>query len=449
MTLAQEALASPLHEALPARPDFADVYREHLTAVWQYVRSRVWNHHEAQDATSEVFVRAFRSWTRYEVARGEVAPWLFRIAQRTVVDWLRRRPRELSMPEEMMSLSAFGEDPEAELEHREDLARLGEVLQELTDRERDAIALRFAAELSFAEISEVLDLSPPAAKMMVWRAINRLRALFFRQEEPEVEPVPVAVGRAAAVTGGPTQPDARLAELLAALAVAHRFEVPPDLPGRIASCVGCTKQVQAGRGRRGWKGRRAGPKREAGSIGGDRLQENDAFAVQRVSSMHPRLWAIARRFGIVPFVGLGWGLIAPSCFVCIGGALPFVGFGLTSVVGLSAHSLGLVLAPLALIPLWLNYRRHGMPLAILLGMLGAAGILLHNLGHLRAWPATVGGYGLVWEYGLRIGVALVLAGTALNAVTMVIWVTRQRRGLADALAEGCPVPRRLRPSEPR
>jgi RNA polymerase sigma-70 factor (ECF subfamily) len=76
-----------------ATPDFADVYQGQLASVWRYVRSRVPNHHEAEDVTSEVFARAWRSWGRFDPRRGGIAPWLLRIAQRTVQDWLRRQGR--------------------------------------------------------------------------------------------------------------------------------------------------------------------------------------------------------------------------------------------------------------------------------------------------------------------------------------------------------------------
>src|SRR5947209_20106907 len=74
-------------------PDFADVYREQLLPVWRYVRSRVQDRHEAEDLTSEVFARAWRSWGSFDAGRGEVAPWLWKIAQRTVIDWNRRTGR--------------------------------------------------------------------------------------------------------------------------------------------------------------------------------------------------------------------------------------------------------------------------------------------------------------------------------------------------------------------
>src|SRR5438445_10670936 len=60
-------------------PDFADVYREQLLPVWRYVRSRIPDRHEAEDVTSDVFARAWRSWGRFDAGRGPVAPWLLSI----------------------------------------------------------------------------------------------------------------------------------------------------------------------------------------------------------------------------------------------------------------------------------------------------------------------------------------------------------------------------------
>ncbi len=126
--------------------DFADVYQDHLASVWRYVRSRVWGYHDAQDVTAEVFTRAWRSWSSYNPRKGPVAPWLFRIAQRTVVDFQRRHQGREPIP-------ASGS---AELEHRpvsvvegidaallddEVLTALGEALAELGERYVDCVVL--------------------------------------------------------------------------------------------------------------------------------------------------------------------------------------------------------------------------------------------------------------------------------------------------------------------
>lgn len=119
-----------LAERSEAGEDFADVYQEQIAPVWRYVRSRIWSYHDAQDVTAEVFARAWRSWPNYNPRRGAAAPWIFRIAQRTVTDWLRRRHGdELPRPDvsslDRSAVASISERIETALLDQEVLTRLG------------------------------------------------------------------------------------------------------------------------------------------------------------------------------------------------------------------------------------------------------------------------------------------------------------------------------------
>ena len=78
---------------------FEDVYREHVTPVWRYVRLRVPSDSDAEDVTSQVFEKALRSWPSYDAGRGSVAGWLVGIARHAVADWWRKHGRELPTDE--------------------------------------------------------------------------------------------------------------------------------------------------------------------------------------------------------------------------------------------------------------------------------------------------------------------------------------------------------------
>lgn len=161
-----------------AVPSFEDVYRDNLPGVWSYVRARVPGVHEAEDVAAEVFERALGAWDRYDPSRGTVGAWLYRIAHNTVVDWWRRRrpggmPRE--SPVEVPDTPGPGAD-EAVLRN-ETVSRLRTALRELSDREREAIALRFGGGLRSREVGDVLGVSEGAAKMLVHRAVAKLRAV--------------------------------------------------------------------------------------------------------------------------------------------------------------------------------------------------------------------------------------------------------------------------------
>lgn len=158
--------------------DLGDSYREHVVPVWRYVRVRLASDDDADDVTSDVFIRALRSWHTYDPALGPVRGWLIGIARHAVVDHWRRRapeepvadPSELRPPPaggtvdvETLVLAGCGHD-----DLRRDLGRL-------SGREREALALRFGAELPSAEVGAVLGISATAARMLVHRAVTKLR----------------------------------------------------------------------------------------------------------------------------------------------------------------------------------------------------------------------------------------------------------------------------------
>ena len=152
--------------------DFGQLYEQHLAPVWRYVRARVPDHAEAEDLTSEVFARAVRGWSQYDATKGTVGAWLAGIAHHVVVDWWRRRGRETAV-ENMEPFVPGGGDP-ADVSHevRDELRRHVHLL---TEREAEALALRFAAGLSAAEVGSVLGVSDAGARMLVHRAVTKLR----------------------------------------------------------------------------------------------------------------------------------------------------------------------------------------------------------------------------------------------------------------------------------
>lgn len=158
-------------------PPLASVYEQHVASVWRYVRARVPDHADAEDATSEVFARAARGWHRYDSAKGSAGAWLAGIAHHVVADWWRQRAGEHPADESGHNETAAPQEdqPEQVAEARVDAEEVRRHLHVLTNRERDALALRFGADLSSAEVGEVLGISDAGARMLVHRAVAKLR----------------------------------------------------------------------------------------------------------------------------------------------------------------------------------------------------------------------------------------------------------------------------------
>jgi len=154
--------------------EFAEVYREHVTPVWRYVRLRVPSDIDAEDVTSQVFEKAMSSWQGYDGSRGSVGGWLTGIARHTVADWWRSRGREL--PSSDVRLDGTAEDdPEGTVLRRQGADDVRRHLGLLTPREREAVALRFGSELTSEQIGSALGISATAARMLVHRGVTRLR----------------------------------------------------------------------------------------------------------------------------------------------------------------------------------------------------------------------------------------------------------------------------------
>ncbi len=151
------------------------MYRDHAAAVWRYARSRLPSDADADDLTSDVFARALRSAPRYDAARGNPRMWLMGIARHATADWYRHRSPE--DPRAEVPDAASDDEPAAHVERAEGTGEVRALLDHLNEREREAVALRFGAELSAADIGELLGTSATGARMLVHRAVTKLRGV--------------------------------------------------------------------------------------------------------------------------------------------------------------------------------------------------------------------------------------------------------------------------------
>ena len=156
--------------------DFSDLYRAHLRDVYSYSYYRVGNHHDAEDLTTQTFLQAYRHFERAQrESRGRpLRPWLIRIAHNLAANYYRDRSRKPQTPIEDAGVIAEMHTTEALVEHRDDLNRILECVQELPDDRREALIMRFALDMDNKEIARALGRSEGATKVLLHRAIKQL-----------------------------------------------------------------------------------------------------------------------------------------------------------------------------------------------------------------------------------------------------------------------------------
>ncbi len=156
------------------RTAFEGIYESYYDRIFRYVLVRTGNRAEAEDLAADVFLKAYEAIGSY-VPRGlPFAAWLFRIAHNLVVDHLRRRSRRPTAQLDE-SLPLTGGDPEEEVVFSLTYADVRAAMTEITDSQRQVIALRFGAGLSIAETAEAMKKNQGAIKALQHSSIGALR----------------------------------------------------------------------------------------------------------------------------------------------------------------------------------------------------------------------------------------------------------------------------------
>lgn len=161
---------------------FAELIDQLRPRIFGYFVHLVRNRTEAEDLTQEVFLRLFRSRHNYK-PRARLSTWVFHITQNVARNALRSRRRRPVMPVDFSQLSQNEElflsspesSPSAPLERAELAAVVRDAVEDLGDRQREAIWLHQLEGRTYNEVADELSMSPKAAKSLLYRARNQLR----------------------------------------------------------------------------------------------------------------------------------------------------------------------------------------------------------------------------------------------------------------------------------
>jgi RNA polymerase sigma-70 factor (ECF subfamily) len=161
------------------RDAFGELYDRYVESVYRYVAFRVRDDDEAEDVTSDVFIKAMGALPRYEPRQAFLA-WLYRIARNAVIDRARLASRrsETTLTEPLgatLAGNGEGSDPLARAIASDRRERLRAALSCLHRDQQDVIVLRFVAGLSADEVGVVLRKPASTVRGIQMRGLRALR----------------------------------------------------------------------------------------------------------------------------------------------------------------------------------------------------------------------------------------------------------------------------------
>lgn len=172
---------------LDAQSGDEDAFRQlvdrYRARIYGFFCRRLRDHQEAEDLTQDVLLRVFRARKSYQ-PRALFSTWVFHITQNVARNAVRFRQRHpcIHLPAAanveclVGGLLSLADTPSAPMERAELVGLVRAAIADLGERQRTALELHQFHDQTYAEVAAQLDMTPKAAKSLLYRTRNLLRA---------------------------------------------------------------------------------------------------------------------------------------------------------------------------------------------------------------------------------------------------------------------------------
>jgi RNA polymerase sigma-70 factor (ECF subfamily) len=157
------------------RAALEELYLIHFDRIYSYLHMSVGNKHDAEDLTTQTFLKMLESIKRFRWQSAPFSAWLFRIAHNLAMDHFRARRRW--QPEAEVPEPPGSEEPSAELEAMQTIGRqsMMELIDKLSPEQQQVLTLKFVFNFPNADVATILEKTEGAIKSLQHRALASLQ----------------------------------------------------------------------------------------------------------------------------------------------------------------------------------------------------------------------------------------------------------------------------------
>jgi RNA polymerase sigma-70 factor, ECF subfamily len=168
------------------RDALEELYLIHFDRIYSYLHMTVGNRHDAEDLTTQTFLRMLESIGRFRFQSAPFSAWLFRIAHNLSMDHFRANRRW--QPEEEVPEPADSEERSAEDEAFQSIGRKSmlELIDTLSHEQQQVLTLKFVFNFSNREAATVLGKTEGAVKSLQHRALVSLQKQISSSDDEEI-----------------------------------------------------------------------------------------------------------------------------------------------------------------------------------------------------------------------------------------------------------------------
>jgi RNA polymerase sigma-70 factor, ECF subfamily len=157
------------------RDALEELYLIHFDRIYSYLHVSVGNRHDAEDLTTQTFLKMLEKIGTFKWQSAPFSAWLFRIAHNLAMDHFRAARRW--QPEEEVPEQPGEEEPSAELVAMKTIGResMLKLIEDLSPEQQQVLTLKFVFNLPNAEVATILDKTEGAIKSLQHRALVSLQ----------------------------------------------------------------------------------------------------------------------------------------------------------------------------------------------------------------------------------------------------------------------------------
>jgi len=152
--------------------NFMAYYSQFKHKIYVYFLYRVsYNKAVAEDLCSEVFLKAMKHFDDFDQTKPFQA-WIFKISHNHLVNYYKANKHDLALSEVEEFVGAI----DGSAEERIELSRVMDIIEEMSETDKDILLMRYAQGMTNTEIAEALDKDEGAIRTQLSRSLAKLRA---------------------------------------------------------------------------------------------------------------------------------------------------------------------------------------------------------------------------------------------------------------------------------
>ncbi|MFH1192225.1 MAG: RNA polymerase sigma factor [bacterium] len=157
---------------------FIEVYDLYVEKIYRFIFFKISNHEEAEDLTSEVFIKAWQYAQENKEIKA-IPSFLYAIARNKVIDLYRKRSKgkTVALDENIDTLKDGKYDIARKIDDDLGIEAISVFLNKLKAEYREALLLRYVDDFSIAEISKILGKKKGTVRVLIHRALEALREI--------------------------------------------------------------------------------------------------------------------------------------------------------------------------------------------------------------------------------------------------------------------------------